>query len=319
MRLNDIRVMYLGKYDMYFTSRYYHELPKTHGADVNSKFKIVRDLKYAYYHDERLPLRPIVTSETYYIDDTVVDKKTWKDVYKIISDNIQAITGKVPKQLVKAESDNTVIWSFITDSLQGRRATVTMTDDLFPFADINKEIDECVKKFLNLKGDNNMKNLTITNCKYNPETKTTTIWWSDNSQTSVTADPNTEANEFTGFCAACAKKLFGNKSTYLNQFDKWAVKKPEQEKKKVELEKAKAEEQAKINAEKAERAKARKIKRLAKKWANDYKTTNERLEIYEAAEKLAKEKYGVPNEYFEDGFDCGCECGCKEFDVMGKE
>lgn len=166
-----------------------------------------------------------------------------------------------------------------------------------------------------------MKNLTITNYKYNPETKTTTLYWSDNSQTSVTADSDTEANEFTGFCAACAKKLFGNKSTYLNQFDKWAVKKPEQERKKAEAEKAKAKEQAKIEAERAERAKARKIKRLAKKWANDYKTANEKLEIYEAAEKLAKEKYGVPDEYFEDDSDCGCECGCgcKEFDNLNAE
>lgn len=159
----------------------------------------------------------------------------------------------------------------------------------------------------------------IVNYKYNPETKTTTLYWSDNSQTSVTADPDTEANEFTGFCAACAKKLFGNKSTYLNQFDKWAVKKPEQERKKAEAEKAKAEEQAKINAEKAERAKARKIKRLAKKWANEYRMMDENTKIYKEAEKLAKEKYGVPNEYFEDDCDCGCECGCKELDVMDED
>ena len=302
MTLSDIRVMYYEKCDKYCLSRYYHT------ADVNSKFKIVRDLKYAYYHDERLPIRPIVTSETYYIDDVVVDEKTWVDVFKIISDNIQAITGKAPKRLNIMESDDTEIWSFMTDDL-------IIFDESFLFTDINEEIDEYIKNFL--KGDNSMKNLTITNYKYNPETKTTTIWWSDNSQTSVTADPDTEANEFTGFCAACAKKLFGNKSTYLNQFDKWAVKKPEQEKKKAEAEKAKAEEQAKIEAERAERAKEKEANRLAKLWAKQYKRENERIKIAEVAEKIAKDKYGIPDDWF--GSDCCCECGCKEFDKLNTE
>lgn len=60
----------------------------------------------------------------------------------------------------------------------------------------------------------------IVNYKYNEETGTTTLFWADKTQTTVTADNLTEANQFEGFCAACAKKLFGNKSTYLNQFDK---------------------------------------------------------------------------------------------------
>ena len=159
----------------------------------------------------------------------------------------------------------------------------------------------------------------IVNYKYNEEKGLTEITWNDKTITRVVAGDDTEKSAYVGFVSACAKKLFGNKSTYLNQFDKWTVKKPEQERKKAEAEKAKAEEQAKIEAERVERAKARKIKRLAKKWANDYKTANERLEIYEAAEKLAKEKYGVPDEYFEDDSDCGCECGCKEFDNLDAE
>lgn len=57
----------------------------------------------------------------------------------------------------------------------------------------------------------------IVNYKYNEETGTTTLFWADKTQTTVTADNLAEANQFEGFCAACAKKLFGNKSTYLNQ------------------------------------------------------------------------------------------------------
>jgi hypothetical protein len=157
----------------------------------------------------------------------------------------------------------------------------------------------------------------IVNYKYNEETGTTTLFWADKTQTTVIADNLTEANQFEGFCAACAKKLFGNKSTYLNQFDKWAVKKPEQERKKVEAEKAKAEEQAKIKAERAEKAKKKEVKRLAKLWANQYKRENERIEIAKAAEKIAKDKYGIPDDWFESDY-C-CECGCKEFDNLNTE
>ena len=312
MALSDITVIYLGKYDIYCPSNYYHEQPVPHAADVNSKFKIVRDLKYAYYHNERLPLRPIVTSETYYIDDIVVDEKTWNDVFKTMSKRIQNVTGSKPKYFIVNDTDGTTTIQFITDVLRGKRATMTIFDDL----DINeKRINECVKNFLNLKGDNNMKNLTITSYKYNPETKTTTIWWSDNSQTSVTADPNTEANEFTGFCAACAKKLFGNKSTYLNQFDKWTVKIPARQKaeaeKKAAEEKELAERRAKRAAKKEERRRQRLIDDITKSIVDDYNTAD----IIEAAEKRAVEKYGVPSDYIANRNNCECDC-CKEQDEV---
>jgi hypothetical protein len=147
--------------------------------------------------------------------------------------------------------------------------------------------------------NNNKKNMiTIRNYTYETATGKTTIYWSDNTQTTVVAEPNTKSSQYVGFVSACAKKLFGNKSTYLNQFDKWTVKKPEQERKKAEAEKTKAEEQAKIEAERAERAKARKIEKLAKKWVNEYRMKNEDIEICREARKLAKEKYYIPEDWF---------------------
>ena len=324
MRLNDINVRYVGKYDMLFPSRWYncYEVPEPHRADVDSKFKIIRDLKYAYYHDERLPIRPIVTSETYYIDDVVVDekdKKTWEDVFKIISDNIQAITDKAPKRLKIMESDDTVIWSFVTDDLQGERANCVILDDFYykyelPAYELPawKANNPALK---NIKENEDMPK--IVNYKYNEEKGLTEITWNDKTITRVVAGDDTEKSAYVGFVSACAKKLFGNKSTYLNQFDKWAVKKPEQERKKVEAEKAKAKEQAKIEAERAERAKEKEANRLAKLWAKQYKRENERIKIAEAAEKIAKDKYGIPDDWF--GNDYCCECSCKEFDNLDTE
>lgn len=143
--------------------------------------------------------------------------------------------------------------------------------------------------------------LTIVNYKYDEKTATTTIWWSDKSQTSVTADNVSEATPFEGFCAACAKKLFGNKSTYLNQFDKWTVKIPARQKaeaeKKAAEDKAREEARAKRAAKKAERKAKRDIEIRAKQLADEYYAQ----EIEDEAEKIAHEKYGVPKNWF-DGY-----------------
>lgn len=156
-----------------------------------------------------------------------------------------------------------------------------------------------------LFGESNIKEnkdmLTIVNYKYDEKTATTTIFWSDKSQSSVTADSDTEANKFTGFCAACAKKFFGNKSTYLNQFDKWTVKIPARQKaeaeKKAAEDKAREEARAKRAAKKAERKAKRDIEIRAKQLADMYYAQ----EIEDEAEKIAHEKYGVPKNWF-DGY-----------------
>ncbi len=139
--------------------------------------------------------------------------------------------------------------------------------------------------------------LTITNYKYDEKTATTTIFWSDKTQSSVTADNVSEATEFEGFCAACAKKLFGNKSTYLNQFDKWTVKIPARKKaeaeKKAAEDKAREEARAKRAAKKAERKAKRDIEIRAKQLADMYYAQG----IEDEAEKIAHEKYGVPMDW----------------------
>lgn len=154
----------------------------------------------------------------------------------------------------------------------------------------------------------------IVNYKYNEETGTTTLFWADKTQTTVTADNLTEANQFEGFCAACAKKLFGNRSTYLNQFDKWTVKIPERERlaaeKKVKEDKERKETKARKAAKKAERRAKREVELLAKEFSDNYKHES----VWEQAKKLAMKKYGVPADYFLDKR-CNCHYGCKEFDI----
>lgn len=346
MRLNDINVRYVGKYDMFFPSRWYNccEVPEPRRADINSKFKIVYDLKYAYYHNERLPIRPIITSETYYIDDVVVDEKTWVDVFKIISDNIQAITGKVLKRLIKAESDDTVIWSFVTDDLQGKQTDWCYFDEIFDdflkwndntwMGSSKKEIDDMMnrthKKIMEEYSkavDNHfMIRPQIVDYKYIAENGVTIIKWSDSTSTTVTCDPKT-ADQYTGFVTAIAKKAFGNGGKMLSEWDRLVIKPIEDAKKaekkaKIEAEKkAKedkihAEAKAKRDAKKAKRKKQREIEKLAKQIADEYYAQ----ELTEEAEKLAVKKYGVPKSYL-DGYDheYGCECGCKEFDNLNTE
>jgi len=143
--------------------------------------------------------------------------------------------------------------------------------------------------------------LTITNYKYDEKTGRSTLYWSDKTQTTVTADPDTEFSQYVGFVSACAKKLFGNKSTYLNQFDKWTVKIPARKKaeaeKKAAEDKAREEARAKRAAKKAERKAKRDIEIRAKQLADEYYAQ----EIEGEAEKIAHEKYGVPNNWF-DGY-----------------
>lgn len=269
-------------------------------ATINSSFSRDMDSVQATGKYEAT-LFTAPTSYTYKIDDNCVDYDTLIKVMFLL---------KKINNIKKKDKHS--------DTIRGQRANCCVYDDCMY---IRGSVYTQLKEILNSIKKENEDMPKIVNYKYNEEKGLTEITWSDKTITRVVAGDDTEKSAYVGFVSACAKKLFGNKSTYLNQFDKWAVKKPEQEKKKAEAEKVKAEEQAKIEVERAERAKARKIERLAKKWANDYKTANERLEIYEAAEKLAKEKYGVPDEYFEDDSDCGCECGCgrKEFDNLDAE
>lgn len=187
------------------------------------------------------------------------------------------------------------------------------------FNDVRRLLSErnLVKKYESVRKKENEDMPKIVDYKYNEETGTTTLFWADKTQTTVTADNLTEANQFEGFCAACAKKLFGNRSTYLNQFDKWTVKIPERERlaaeKKAAEDKAHEEAKARKAAKKAERRRKREVELLARGFAENYNNNS----VYEQAKKLAMKKYGVPANYFDES--CDCHCNCKEFDVMDED
>lgn len=163
--------------------------------------------------------------------------------------------------------------------------------------DYKKINDDIFKEYCTGVAKHFMVRPQIVNYKYNESAGETVIFWDDKTQTTVKADNISEASQFEGFCAACAKKLFGNKSTYLNQFDKWTVKIPERERlaaeKKAAEDKAHEEAKARKAAKKAERKRKRDIEIRAKQLADMYYAQN----IEDEADKIAHEKYGVPMDW----------------------
>lgn len=294
------------------------QLPIYHYADEYSRFTQKRGLKYAYVPNSSLLMSVPVSaiySVTYYIDGNEVDEHTFDEVMVKIQNDYEVRTNKICKfQRVEDGvgettwnlniGDNNMNWLDYMKEVNypeyGRRIEHSFTDGWYSewYKMLLRELDDYDKK---CEVNDMNKNITITNYKYDEKTATTTIWWSDKTQTSVTADNVSEATEFEGFCAACAKKLFGNKSTYLNQFDKWTVKIPARKKaeaeKKAAEDKAREEARAKRAAKKAERKAKRDIEIRAKQLADEYYAQ----EIEDEAEKIAHEKYGVPKNWF-DGY-----------------
>ena len=302
-------------------------------ATPYSAFKQVREYHTAKNRDGAA--LAVTTSVTYYIDNYKVSEQTFCDTINKMVTCISNITNKTPIASVTHISDGVTIWTYKNnvETIKDTRADHVIFDESQQIAKseefkrmlkdcckssyTEEEIEDAIRGMLinyhnHFKGDKNMKNLTITNYNYNSDTGVTTLYWSDKTQTSVTADPDTEPNEFVGFCAACAKKLFGNKSTYLNQFDKWTVKIPARQKaeaeKKAAEEKELAERKAKRAAKKAEKKKQRMIEQLAQSIADDYYGNEVINEVINAAEKLAIDKYKVPAEYFEELNECDCGC-----------
>lgn len=139
--------------------------------------------------------------------------------------------------------------------------------------------------FLKNKRENNMP--SIKTYKYNPEIALTTIEWVDGTKTTARAENPNEADPYTGFVTAVAKKACGNDNTINKLYDEWAIKKPAKELEKQILINNKSIEEKRI----AEKRKAKKEKWLIHKEALRLKREYE-------AKKLAHEKYGIP---FEDG------------------
>ena len=228
-------------------------------------------------------------------------------VESIIDDNLEEwkVADPMIPQSVIEESLN---------KLWGKRAECCIYDD---YMYMGNSAYEHLKKILNSIEKENEDMPKIVNYKYNEEKGLTEITWSDKTITRVVAGDDTEKSAYVGFVSACAKKLFGNKSTYLNQFDKWTVKIPERERlaaeKKAAEDKEREEAKARKAAKKAERRAKREVELLAKEFADNYKHES----VWEQAKKLAVKKYGVPAGYFDDS--CDCHCNCKEFDAMSED
>jgi hypothetical protein len=123
----------------------------------------------------------------------------------------------------------------------------------------------------------------IVNYTYDFETGKTTIKWSDKTETTVASENPDTADQYTGFVTAIAKRATGNTSHINNLFDKWAIKKPIQDK--IAEEKRIAEDIE--NKRIAEKRKAKRENWLIRREAIRIKREYE-------ARKLANEKYGVP-------------------------
>ena len=130
---------------------------------------------------------------------------------------------------------------------------------------------------------NNMKMSSIVNYTYDEKTGKTFIKWSDNTETTVTAENPEKADRFTGFMTAYAKRAAGNTSYINNLFDKWAVKKPIKDKIAEEKRIAQEAENKRI----AEKHRTKREKYIIHKMALQRKREYE-------AKKLANEKYNIP-------------------------
>lgn len=123
----------------------------------------------------------------------------------------------------------------------------------------------------------------IVNYTYNSETGKTTIKWSDKTETTVVSENPDTADQYTGFVTAIAKRAMGNTSHVNNLFDKWAIKKPIQDK---------ISEEKRITQEIENKRIADKRRAKREKWLIRREAIRIKRE-YEAR-KLANEKYGVP-------------------------
>lgn len=299
-----------------FESIYYEDyLYRLLAATDASEFKQIREIAYAHNADGRM-LSTITKSVRYYIDNNEVDEDTFEDVIKKIELRMYVATKERCVWETINETNGTTIWRIKKNNstIDWKIADPQLSNDTIKhmLAEYVKSFrkpeydDEAtaeairlmLKKHLNIIDEKENEDMPkIVNYKYDEKTATTTLWWADKTQTSVTADNVSEATQFEGFCAACAKKLFGNKSTYLNQFDKWTVKIPERERlaaeKKAAEDKAHEEAKARKAAKKAERKRKRDIEIRAKQLADMYYAQN----IEDEADKIAHKKYGVPMDW----------------------
>ena len=184
-----------------------------------------------------------------------------------VSDGMEEYVGRI-----------LTISKILSDDICG--VSYKMYDNCFTFDERGLELAEKENNTMKVK---NINMPEIVNYTYDSGTGKTTIEWSDKTETTVVSENPDTADQYTGFVTAIAKRATGNTSHINNLFDKWAIKKPTQDK--IAEEKRIAEDIE--NKRIADKRKTKREKWLIRKEAIRIKREYE-------ARKLANEKYGVP-------------------------
>lgn len=166
---------------------------------------------------------------------------------------------------------------YLIEQIIDMERRVNTSPDLF----LNQLLGQCEE--IKNESNNNMRMPEIKNYTYNNEIGLTVIEWSDGTKTIAKAENPLNADCYSGFVTAYAKKAAGNNNTINNLFDKWVIEKP---KKEAEL-KAQKERRLAENKAKEERNRKKREKYLIRKEAIRLKREYE-------AKKLAHEKYNIP-------------------------
>ena len=282
----------------------YHDIKMNkHEATVDSSFyHEVNSVQATGKYGAIVSTTPV--SHTYKIDGNCVDRDTFNEVVNLFKGANSTIDFDMSFNNPNIDKPIKIVFEPNTEPILRfhNGHSISVNEDITSMAErIYKELYESPAweannpALKNIKENEDMPK--IVNYKYNEEKGLTEITWDDKTITRVVAGDDTEKSVYVGFVSACAKKLFGNKSTYLNQFDKWTVKIPAKQKaeaeKKAAEDKAREEARAKRAAKKAERKAKRDIEIRAKQLADEYYAQ----EIEGEAEKIAHEKYGVPMDW----------------------
>lgn len=266
--------------------------------------------QYVYAEKDGYKLKECIIGWLYYIDDNEVSLEVYKDVYKWIDEYRKVEEENKMISPIKYEIDNYYI-EYLKKLEKEPRNPWGVSNK--PHTITNNTVDN--------KGEFKMPK--IKNYKYIAEHGVTVIDWTDGTTTRVVCDPITnKADQFSGFTACIAKKAMGNGGKMLNEWNRLVVEPVEKAKKAEEKRRAEAERKAKedkIHAEAKAKREAKKAKRMKQKlieeMAKDFADSYNMGEVRDAALKLATEKYGVPEGYFDLHYDCDGDC-CKEFDTF---
>lgn len=164
----------------------------------------------------------------------------------------------------------------------------------------NKDFNDLVLDGYTIGGIDMANHSSLSIKQYTYKCPVTTIEWTDGTRTKVSCNPD-NADQFTGFVIAIAKKAMGNDNTMVNTYDKFIKefkKKQEAEAQAKKIAEESAQREATLRKKREKKARRRRVERLAKEYAVEYEAmTTDDPSIIEAR-KLAVEKYGVPEDFF---------------------